>query len=196
MAEQQTYYRPGLIFLSNAAGYVLHARDAKYHTYPGGERELDRPALVADFAEGTTGGFNRLIAEDGKPINLEIYGVEGYSMAGMSADMRGGAFDLDAAAQRSGWTEEEREWVARKMLTMDANPQFNGFWLYRPAVPSAPWPTYDETHHFKIPTLAQESGLVAEAIAYEAATKNREGVLKALAEKIGEAKVEEELTVV
>lgn len=51
-------------------------------------------------------------------------------------------------------------------------------------VVSKPWASYDETHHFKIPTLAAELDLVPEALAYEQANKAREGVIKALEEKL------------
>ena len=50
-----------------------------------------------------------------------------------------------------------------------------------------PWASYDDTHHFKIPTLAAELGLVDEALAYERANKNRGSVIAGLEEKQGVA---------
>jgi len=102
--------------------------------------------------------------------------------------------DFDAYADAAGWTEEERETVARRMVTLDANPRFTDFWLYQAPVATAPWPTYDETHHFKIPGLAAELGLVVEALAYERSSKNRASIIEALEAKLAEREVEAELT--
>ena len=43
-----------------------------------------------------------------------------------------------------------------------------------------PWPSYDDTHHNKIASLASELGLVPEALAYEQENKQRTSVLEQL----------------
>lgn len=197
MAENETYYRPGLLFLAKAPGYVLHVRDDVFHApLPDGSRELARPALVADFGEGLTAPVAQMVADDGTPLTpYETLGAE-FAQRMQFADVRGGAFDLDAAAQRYEWTEEEREFVARRMLRLCARPEFTDFRLWEPVAPGPPWPTYDDAHHFRVAALAEELGLVPEALAYERATKNRSSVVEGLEAKLGEQAVEAELTAV
>lgn len=43
-----------------------------------------------------------------------------------------------------------------------------------------PWPSYDDTHHNKVVSLAAELGLVAEALAYEQENKQRPTVIEQL----------------
>jgi hypothetical protein len=43
-----------------------------------------------------------------------------------------------------------------------------------------PWPSYDDTHHNKIASLAAELGLTAEALAYEQENKQRATVIEQL----------------
>lgn len=196
MTEQDTYYKPGLIFLSNYAGYVLHIRDATFYPpMPDGTREPHRPSLVADFSAGLGGSQVNLVADDGQRVNLDVFGVEGFQGSSEMSDMRGGALDLDQQASANEWTDEEREFVARRLCRLAAKPGFNDFWLYEAVQPGPPWPTYDDTHHFKIAALAVELGLVNEALFYESRTKNRQSVLDALQGKVQDEKVEAELTV-
>ena len=96
---QDTYYRPGMIFLSKAPGHiVIITRDNSYNIV-GGVKEIDRPILYADFARGLETIAATLATDDGTPMrDMPVYGVQGYTQNGQMADMRGGAFDLDATA--------------------------------------------------------------------------------------------------
>lgn len=89
-----------------------------------------------------------------------------------------GVYDTLEEQQRNGWSDEVRETVEKWML---AKPNL-GHDFIQVDEPSfkAPWPNYDSTHHFRIPGLAAELGVIDEAVAYERATKNRESVLKSL----------------
>lgn len=75
-----------------------------------------------------------------------------------------------------GWTDEERKAIEEKLDGHHA-----AMLVERPRV-AAPWPTYDETHHGKIAALAEELGLVSQALAYEADNKKRPSVIEALQE--------------
>lgn len=175
MNEQKTFYRPGLVFFSKHTGYQdILTRDHTYNVWPDGTREIARHQLVADFADHTVTGSTGtdFVSESGVPL--------------VRHNSAGGVFDLDATAAALGWDDGEKETAARVMLNRVADPAFHDYDLAPGPMPvSAPWPTYDDTHHFKIPVLAEELGLVGEALAYERGTKNREGVVKALEEKIG-----------
>ena len=110
----------------------------------------------------------------------------------VAADIRGHFFDLDAQAEQKGWSDEEKEIVARHMIRMCQRFPGGDFSLYsKPKLP-APWPRYDETHHAKIADLAEQLGLVAEALAYEKENKKRSSVISDL-ERILASKAEEEL---
>lgn len=95
-----------------------------------------------------------------------------------------GAFDTVAEQDRQGWTDDIREKVEAFML---AKPNYGQDFTQVEkvaAVVGIPWPSYDTTHHFKIPALAAELGLLEETLAYEQANKNRESVVAALEEKL------------
>lgn len=167
---QETFYRPGLLFLSKHANLQFFITHAVFHTNPSGEREQLEPAIMAEFGDFSLQG-NEFQDAEGAP----------------RADIRGGAFDLDERAAFYGWTEDQREAVARKMLLALRDPTFRDFTLYEPPVPVAPWPNYDEMKTTKIPQIAEDLGLVGAALAYEQATHNRTSVINAL-----EAKVQKE----
>jgi hypothetical protein len=58
----------------------------------------------------------------------------------------------------------------------------------------APWPTYDTlTNYLKIATLADELGLIDQALVYERQNKNREGVIAELEKHKTDAAGEAEL---
>lgn len=100
------------------------------------------------------------------------------------ADIAGFFYDLDADALAKGWSDDEKEAMRRRLIEAAQNtPDFCRIHSSTPA--AAPWPRYDSTHHFKIPGLAAELGLVEQALIYEQQTKNRDGVVKALQERLG-----------
>ena len=174
MTEVEKFYRPGLVFYSKALGYQqIIDRDHTYHRYPDGTMEIIKSQKVADFAApGASGSFSRGgDHEEGVPDIIH--------------DVAGGVFSLDDAAERLGWDEDDMETAARVLLKLVNDPRFQDFELApEPQPPSAPWKNYDSTHHFKIPGLAEELDVIAEAMAYERYAKNRDGVLKALQEKM------------
>lgn len=92
---------------------------------------------------------------------------------------RVGAFDTT----EHDWDDDTREIVEKWML---AKPNYGqDFVEVKPVerVIEKPWPSYNSTHHFKIPALAAELGLLDEALAYEQANKARQGVIEALEEQ-------------
>jgi len=123
-------------------------------------------------------------------------GMEDYSsMSNMRADIRGGAFDLDSMADYYQWTEEQRDTAARKLLRVALDPRQPQVTLFEPKAPEPPWPTYDKLQNYlEIAKLADDLGLLVEAIAYERYTKRREGVLSALEARRRDREAEEALT--
>jgi hypothetical protein len=114
-------------------------------------------------------------------------------MTRKGAIINGYFFDLDVAADENGWTNEEKEMV-RTVLLRQCKKTPADVWVHESPKAVIPWPTYDSTHHNKIPVLAEELGLVAEAIAYEAGNKNRESVIAALEERRRVHEVAAEMT--
>src|SRR5262249_1405265 len=105
--------------------------------------------------------------------------IDGLTQTG--ADIAGHYFDLDGQAAQKGWTDEEKELVANRLLR--AGGQFPGeLRLHTKAPAVKPWPKYDEAHHNQVPVLAEQLGLVAEALAYERENKNRGSVVEKLEE--------------
>src|SRR5215475_9366637 len=114
-----TYYKPGLLFLSNSANLQIFVRDAKFHVNPYTlEREQIEPPIMVEFGGGSLSGSEW---SDG----------EGH----VHADIRGGAFDLDEEADRMDWNEDTREMIAQKMMRLHEDPGFHDFWLYEEAEP-------------------------------------------------------------
>jgi hypothetical protein len=177
-------YRPGLIFLSKHAGLTISLWPEQYHTYPDGQREMIRPPGGAEFDLGLQSAPEFIPEdEDGNPVTTApVLGMENYhSMPNVWADLRGGAFDLDAAREYYDWTEEQRDMAARKLLKLALDPKIAYVTLYEPVPPSPPWPTYDNLQNYlEIAKLADDLGFLEEAIAYEMYTKKRKGVLEAL----------------
>ena len=95
-----------------------------------------------------------------------------------------GVYDTAEEQERNGWDDATREKV-EKFLLAKANLGVDFTQVEKiVGVASKPWPSYDETHHFKIPALAAELGLLDEALAYEQANKNRDSVISGLEEKL------------
>lgn len=130
--------------------------------------------LWAEF--GVYGAEYRPTDANGEPINDMFDGTPL-----TFADIRGGFFDLDLQAEEKGWSDSEKEIVARHMQRKlrDADCLFL---LAEEPRYQAPWPTYDTTHHGQIPTLASQLGLVRESLAYELQNKKRAGVVDKLKE--------------
>lgn len=134
------------------------------------------PEMVAEF------GVHRDEVQVETPEGVERFG-----------DIAGNFYDLDADSAQKGWTDEEYQ-IAQARLDALCQTWPAAIWRITAAPAVAPWPTYDDTHHFKIAALAETLGLVEQALTYERENKAREGVLKALEEKLGVRETEEELT--
>lgn len=170
---------PSLFYSPFAAYQVLVRSERKIYT-PDGMSIIDViPPLTAEFAR-----------HDG-----EFDYTDDTGMTRKGAMIRGNFFDLDVAAEENGWSDEDKETV-RKVLLRQCQISPEQIRVHEPPKAAAPWPTYDDTHHNKIPVLASELGLLNEAIAYERQNKNRESVVAALEEKKQAAVAVEELTAV
>jgi hypothetical protein len=166
------------LFRSKYAAYRVKVRSERKVWNAGGTAVIETiPEIVAEFAQHL-GEFDYQ-DETGMPRR--------------GADIRGHFFDLDVAAEVNGWSDEDKELV-RKVLLMQCKKTPADVWVHETAKPQIPWPTYDSTHHNKIPVLAEELGLIGEAIAYEAANKNRDSVVAALEERRRVHEAAEELT--
>lgn len=102
-------------------------------------------------------------------------------------------YDLDSDAEAKGWSADEYE-IAKARLDSLCETWPEAIWKLEPAVPSAPWATYDDTDPAKVAILAGELNLAGDALAYEKATLNRKAIVSDLEELLEMAAVEEELT--
>ena len=171
----ETFYRPGLVFHSPFAAYQFIVRPLVKNYGPDGLTEIGQiRELLAEFAAHR--GEYRYTDADG---NTQV-----------AADIAGHYFDLDSQAEQKGWTDEEKEYVANRLIR--ACTQYpSEVTLYTKAPAPKPWPKYDETHIDAIPLVAEQTGTAAEAIAYEHENLNRAKLVKAL-EKLLTPEVEEE----
>lgn len=193
---EQTYYRPGLIFLSKHANLDVPIRDPKYHTYPDGTREQIRPYIHANFGEGS--GNNLMSAEitrdpeTGKALpRVEVYGMENpYSFEGAIADIRGGVLMLDEFVERLGLDDDEREATARKLLQCAADPQVPEVTLWEPAPAQPPMSLsaeqYAELGPSRVVALASELKQIGETLVYERQNLNREEIVRSLERKLAD----------
>ena len=129
--------------------------------------------LVAEF--GTHLG--EFLAEDFLTKSTERY-----------ADIRGHYFDSAQQAEEKGWTQDEHDMVVESVdYQCKLTPEY--VWEIKAAKAEKPWPKYDDAHHNAIPGLAEQLGLVAEALVYERQNKNRESVVKGLEDKLAATEV-------
>lgn len=169
----KTYYRPGLVF--------------KAHEKAQGHQEICRSYKPIYSADGTViDEIRELNAEFGVYGNQYRYIDPDTQREETGSEFRGGYFNLDQQAEDKGWTDDEKEIVARHLTRLAENGR-GQFTLYsRPKV-GAPWPTYDETHHSKIVDLATTLGLVSEALLYEEQEKARPSVVEGLRAALAKA---------
>lgn len=111
----------------------------------------------------------------------------------IGADIRGHFFDSAQQALEKGWTQEEHDMVVNALdRKCQTEPEY--VWEVTLATVTAPWPTYDKAHHNQIPVLAEQLGLVAEALAYEQQQQQRPSVVAKLTELLQAEVSDEELT--
>jgi hypothetical protein len=169
-----------MLFQSKFGLYQVFARPEipHYHDVTGVLTGTTK-ALIAEFGQvGDQFQFDNWLEGGRKDIGVEI---------------RGYYFDSDEAAERLGWTDEEKDSVEAVLLEQCRKTPT---WVWHvdrePPPPEKPWASYETTHHFSIPKLAAELGLVKETLAYERATTAREGVLGPLEKKLAETETESE----
>jgi hypothetical protein len=161
------------------------ARKEKFVLALDGQRDQVEESLPVQFTQ-------EYITQDDIDFALHVFSGDKFTgryqeldgVTPEALDHRIGVFDTTEEQARNGWDNETREKVEAFML---AKPNYgHDFAKVEKIVQVAgkPWPSYDETHHFKIPVLAAELGLLEEALAYEQANKNRESVLSGLDEKL------------
>lgn len=99
----------------------------------------------------------------------------------MHASIIGHYYDTEEAAEREGWTEEERASVEATLdrLCREQPYLIGKVDMTLPPAP-APWPTYDTTSPAQVAKLATSLGLVAETIAYERENENRDKIIAEL----------------
>jgi hypothetical protein len=68
---------------------------------------------------------------------------------------------------RQELTDEDKEYLARKIEHDLRDPMFVDFWVHEKPRPGKPWATYDDTASDKIPMIAEATGTVYEALLYE-----------------------------
>jgi hypothetical protein len=132
-----------------------------------------------------------MVAEFG--IHLPEVEVEYEGSTERYGQIIGNFYDLDSDAETKGWSAEEYE-IAKARLDALCETWPEAIWKLEPAVPEAPWATYDTTDEKKVAILAGELNLIGAALAYEKATLNRKKVVTDLEGLAEMAAVEEELT--
>lgn len=162
----------GKVYGSKASAYQILVRPRKDVWNHDGSVLIDtRPALTAEFAyHGGEFTFHN-------PLT---------GSQDIGADIRGHFFDSAEQAREKGWSQEEHDMVVAAVdRKCQSEPEY--VWEVTLAKVAAPWPTYDKTHHNQIPVLAEQLGLVAEALAYEQQEKARPAVVEKLSELVNHA---------
>jgi hypothetical protein len=92
--------------------------------------------------------------------------------------------EIGPAIRRMELTDEDKEYVARRITFDFADPHFTDMWEHVPPKVEPPWPSYEDAHPNAIPGLAKQIGMVDEALAYEQRREGgpRESVVKKLTE--------------
>lgn len=121
--------------------------------------------ITAEF--GTTGGQEQPFTnpETGETV--------------MTADIRGGFYDTDAAAQQGEWTQDEHDLTDRVLRRVASErPDYIQEVVAVHVPAAAPWGTYDDLSDAgKIVAVAREVGMVPETIRYERENLQRADVI-------------------
>lgn len=166
-----------MLFESKPSAFEVLVR-SEQKIYQGGVHIDTVQALTASFA--THEGEMTYEDEDGSTTKVAL--------------IRGHFLDTHEAQIREGWTDEERVLV-EKSLEMQCKKTPEWVWVKEIPKAVAPWPSYDKiTNYLKVASLAEELGLVREALDYERATKNREGVVAELEKRLEDVAEVEAMT--
>jgi hypothetical protein len=168
-----------MIFYSPYVSYqvLVRSEEKRIHQTPAGTIVETVPALTVEFGEhgGTFQYQNPLTG-----------GLE------EGAYIRGNYLDTDVAAERNGWSEEEKALVEAALLKL-CRERPDEIRIYEKPAPEKPWPTYDDTDPSTIVQVAVSTNLIREVIAYEEATLRREKILRPLEKHLETLAVEEAL---
>lgn len=157
----------GKIYGSKASAYQVLVRSKKDVWNHDGSVLLDtRPPLTAEFA------YHGGEFEFQNPLTGAM---------DRGADIRGHFFDSAQQAEEKGWSQEEHDMVV-KIVDQKCQSEPEYVWEVSLAKAGKPWPTYDGVHHNQVPVLAEQLGLVAEALVYEAQNAARASVVEKLSE--------------
>jgi len=106
--------------------------------------------------------------------------------------------DVGNELSRMELTEEDREYVARRIEGDLKDPLFTDFAVHEPPKIHPPWPTYDRMHPNAVAGMARQVGMVEEALAYEQRRDGgpRESVVKKLEETLREPASEDDFAAV
>lgn len=148
----------GLVFQSVAAAYQLCVR-SELPIYDHGILIRKEKELTAEFGDMSA-----------PPIHNDDTGEDYFQI-------RGHFIDTLEQGKKKGWTDEERALVEKKLLVYQ-NPADH--WLHTKPPVGKPWPKYDEAPAASVAALADQLGLIAEALLYEKENKNRKTVIEAL----------------
>lgn len=75
--------------------------------------------------------------------------------------------EMDTLVREKELDEEDKEFILRQLNYELGRADFVDFWVHETPVPAPPWPTYDDTHHAQVASVAEAVGLVAPALHYE-----------------------------
>lgn len=169
-------------------GKKYQSKYAAFQVLVRSERKVWNPdgSVLLDTIKPLTLEFAKHLGEF--PFNNPLTGS-----SDVAADIRGHFADTAQQAEEKGWSQEEHDYVVT-VVDQECVRNPEAVWESVAAAPVAPWPKYDETHHKSIPALADQLGLVAEALAYEQQTKRRSEVVEKLTELLDASAVEDALT--
>jgi hypothetical protein len=166
----------GKVYGSKASAYQVLVRSAYDQWNQDGSVLLSRrPPLTAEFAS-----HNGEVRFE-NPLTGQM---------DTGADIRGHFFDSAVQAEEKGWTQQEHDDVVAVLDRLCVQDPEH-IWAHSVAKAGKPWPTYDGVHHNQVPVLAEQLGLVAEALTYEQQNANRASVVAKLSEILERLSVQE-----
>jgi len=159
----------GKVYYSPFSAYQFIVRPRR-DIFTGGVKTDEIRELVAEFA--IHGG------------EYEYENPDGFT--DRAAIINGHYFDLDTQAEQKGWTDEEKALVEKRLdrACVDFPREIR---LHTKPPAEKPWPTYDDTHHLQVARIAEATGTLDQALAYEKENANRKGVVKMLEQAVAEA---------
>lgn len=75
--------------------------------------------------------------------------------------------EMDQLIREKELDEEDKLFIKRQLEYEFSKPNFVDFWVHEKPIPAPPWPTYDDTHHAQVASIAEAVGLVPQALHYE-----------------------------